>query len=41
MHYPDMRRALDKMVSAIKENDIPIGDTRIEALTQAFEERVN
>ena len=33
MHYPDMRRALEKMSGSLMDNDIPTRDREIEGLT--------
>ena len=41
MHYPDMRKALDKALGSLIESDLPAGDSQLEALARLFEDRVN
>ena len=41
MHYPDMRKTLDKSLNMIRDSDIPVGESNCDALQVIFEDRVN
>jgi hypothetical protein len=41
MHYPDIRKALDKSIAMINESEVPAGDSNCQALQVIFEDRVN
>ena len=41
MHYPDMRKTLDKALNMIRDSDIPVGESNCDALQVIFEDRVN
>ena len=43
MHYPEMRRTIERVVKMVGngENEVPVGDSQVQALQIIFEERVN
>jgi hypothetical protein len=42
MHYPEMRKTIERMMNMVSsENEIPVGDSQVEALQIIFEDRVN
>jgi len=41
MHYPDLRKSLDKAINLVKDSEVPAGDSNCQALQVIFEDRVN
>ena len=41
MHYPDMRKSLEKSLNLISESEVPVGDSNCQSLQTIFEDRVN